>query len=106
MAISGFVIAKFASGKWLLHGLALSFTNTIFSTIVTLLLYTTYAANNLQAMAEFNRMARGHDPRLLFVAMVPVIGIVSGLIQGLLAWGVAAALGKRSRGKTIPAGSS
>jgi hypothetical protein len=84
--IAAYFIAKKAPGKYFLHGFVLSLLNCIWVTSAHVIFFSTYAANHAQEMQMSAGMPGGDHPRMMMLVMGPVIGIVSGLVQGLFAW--------------------
>ena len=54
--------------------------------LIQTLLFTTYVANNPWMTEEIKQLPAGVSPRLVFAIQVPLIGLVSGLVLGLLSW--------------------
>ena len=86
--ICAYLIAKYASGKYFLHGLLVSIVNSIWITATHAALFYTYIANHPEylKMAEgLPPMMAGH-PRRMMAFTGPIIGVISGLVLGLFAW--------------------
>ncbi len=81
-----YFIAKYASGKYFLHGFVLSLANCVWITSAHILLYSTYIMNHPQEAAMSAKMPMPEHPRMMMLIMGPAIGIVSGLVQGLFAF--------------------
>jgi hypothetical protein len=81
-----YFIAKNASGKFFLHGFVLSLANCIWITGAHILLYSTYINNHPQEAAMAAKMPMPEHPRMMMLITGPVIGIISGLVQGLFAF--------------------
>src|SRR5438876_12433383 len=80
--ISAYLIAKFCSGRFFLHGLLVSIANSIWITACHVLLFDQYIANHAREAAMMtSRMPL--SPRVMMAVTGPVIGVVSGLILGL-----------------------
>ncbi|MEO6390778.1 MAG: hypothetical protein ABIP75_02930 [Pyrinomonadaceae bacterium] len=88
-----FIIAKFAGGKYFLHGFMVSIFNCVWITSIHFLLFDTYYDNHpqLQAMKDVTPQTM----RYAGLVIGPVIGIISGLILGLFSW-VAAKIVRRA----------
>ena len=84
--INAYLLAKNASGKYFLHGFLVSLVNCAWITGAHVLLYSTYIASHPAEAAMQQQMPMPTHPRLMMLIMGPVIGIVSGLVQGLFAW--------------------
>ena len=83
--ICAYLIAKYAPGKYFLHGLLVSIVNSIWITIVQIAFYTTYVASH-PAWLEMN--AKGplaEHPKRMMAVSGPIAGIAFGLVLGLLA---------------------
>jgi hypothetical protein len=78
------VIARRCSSKHFLHGLCVSLVNSVWITTAHVVFFETYLAHHAQEAA----MAAGMgNPRLMMVVTGPLVGLVSGAILGLFAWG-------------------
>lgn len=85
--ICAYLIARYAPGKYFLHGLLVSIVNSIWITATHAALFFTYIANHPEymKMLENSPMLAGH-PRRMMVVTGPIIGVISGLVLGLFAW--------------------
>jgi len=85
--ICAYLIAKNAPGKYFLHGFLTSLANCVWITAAHILLFSQYAANHMEEIANSDKMPflQGH-PRQIMVIVGPIIGIVSGLVLGLFAF--------------------
>jgi len=93
--ICAYLIARFAPGKYFLHGLLVSIVNSIWITATHVSLFYTYIDNHpeyLKALEGIPIMAA--HPRRMMAVTGPIIGVISGLVLGLFAW-VASKLLKR-----------
>lgn len=84
--ICAYLIAKNASGKYFLHGFVLSLANCVWVTSAHVLFYSSYIANHPAEAAMSQQMPMPEHPRMMMLIMGPVIGIASGLVQGLFSW--------------------
>lgn len=84
--VNAFLIAKNTSGKYFLHGFLVSLANCVWITSAHVLLYSSYIANHAEEAAMMADSPMRNHPRLMMLIMGPVIGIISGLVQGLFAW--------------------
>ncbi len=82
--ICSFIIAKKSNGKYFQHGFVLSLANCFWIVVVHILLYKNYIILNPHAN-DMNTLMPLH-PRRMMLITGPVIGIASGLIQGLFAF--------------------
>ncbi len=81
-----YFIAKNASGKYFLHGFVLSLANCVWITCAHVLFYATYIANHPDEAAMSAKMPLPEHPRMMMLVMGPIIGIISGVVQGLFAF--------------------
>jgi hypothetical protein len=86
--ICAYLIARFAQGKYFLHGFMVSIINSVWITLAHASMFYAYSANH----PEFMQMVEGlppalssHPRRLMFL-IGPISGIIFGLILGLFAW--------------------
>ena len=84
--LNAYLLAKNAGGKYFLHGFLVSLVNCAWITSAHILLYSTYIVNHPAEAAMQSQMPMPEHPRLMMLIMGPIIGIVSGLVQGLFAW--------------------
>ena len=82
--LCAFIIARRGTPKPFLHGLFVSLVNCVWITTAHIALYDTYIARHPQEAAM---VANSASPRLMMLGMGPVVGVVSGLILGLFAFG-------------------
>jgi hypothetical protein len=81
--ICAYVIAKQVGERPFTHGFVLSLLNSVWVTGFHVLFAATYLAGHPDE-ARLSPIA-GH-PRLSMLVVGPIIGVVSGLVQGLFAW--------------------
>jgi hypothetical protein len=93
--ISAYFIAKNAPGKYFLHGFVLSLINCVWVTSAHIIFFSDYSMNHTQEMQMSAGMMWSDFPRRQMLIMGPLIGIASGLVQGLFAW-LASRLMKKS----------
>jgi hypothetical protein len=80
--ICSYLIAKYAPGKFFLHGLAVSIVNSVWITAAHMVFFNDYVASH----PEFLRATNGLPPELAAHPrrmMVP-IGLISGVIFGVI----------------------
>jgi hypothetical protein len=95
--ICAYLIAKYAPGKYFLHGLLVSIVNSIWITAAHVLLFYQYIVahpEHLQMVATMPPALAEH-PRRVMLLIGPMAGIASGIILGLFAW-LASKIVKRS----------
>jgi hypothetical protein len=84
--ICAYLIAKYCTGKYFLHGFLVSLVNCVWITGVHILLFKTYIANHPQEAEMMASMPMPTHPRLMMLLTGPVVGIISGLVLGLFAF--------------------
>jgi hypothetical protein len=84
--ISAYFIARFAPGKYFLHGLLVAIVNSIWITIAQIAFYTTYVANHPNWLAMNAQGPLAEHPKRMMAISGPIAGIAFGLILGLLAY--------------------
>lgn len=92
--ICAWMIAKNAPGKFFLHGFLLALINCIWVTGAHVFLYSAYMEHHPEMAAMNSKMPLPTHPRVMMLITGPIIGIISGLVQGLFAF-VAAKIAKR-----------
>jgi hypothetical protein len=78
------IIAKRCSGRYFLHGLAVSLVNCLWITTAHVALYDAYAATHVQEVGLM-AAATSTPPRVMMAVTGPIIGLVSGVVLGLFA---------------------
>jgi len=81
--IYAWLIAKYASGKYFLHGLLVSVLNSIWITAIHAAFFSRYVLNNPEMVRGF---PPGMNPRVLMILVGPIVGVLFGLLAGLFAW--------------------
>lgn len=84
--ICAYLIAKNCNSRYFLHGFLVSVVNSIWITVIHVLLFNKYILNHPQEANMLTKMPMPERPRLMMLMTGPVIGIVSGLILGLFAF--------------------
>ncbi|HEY4935794.1 MAG TPA: hypothetical protein VII44_04405 [Puia sp.] len=84
--ICAYLIARNCTQKFFLHGLLLSLLNSIWITVIHVLLFQLYANNHPKEVEAMEKMFLPKHPRLMMLISGPFIGLISGLVQGLLAF--------------------
>jgi len=96
--ICAYLIARYATSRYFLHGLLVSIVNSFWITSIHILLFHQYMGFHpmmAQKMADMNTPLAGHPLRMMAVTG-PLIGVLSGLVLGLFAF-VAARLMKKNQ---------
>lgn len=84
--VCAFLIARQRSTGHFLHGLLVGIVNSLWITSAHVLFSATYLANHPKEAAMMSSMPSPNSPRLMMALFGPVVGIVSGIVIGLLAW--------------------
>jgi hypothetical protein len=84
--VCAYVIGKRAPGRTFLHGLVLGLVNGVWVTAAHVLFFNTYLAHHPQEAAMSASMPLAAHPRVMMTIVGPVVGAVSGIIIGVLAW--------------------
>jgi hypothetical protein len=86
--ICAYLIARNCSGKFFLHGLLVSLANSIWITVIHVLLFKTYIMNHPKedAMMQSLPTPMSIHPRALMLLTGPLVGLISGLVLGLFAY--------------------
>jgi hypothetical protein len=83
--VCAYIIARRRADKHFLHGLMVSIVNSVWITAAHVLLFDQYVANHPQEMEMMKSMPIS-NPRVMMLAMGPVIGVISGVVLGLFAF--------------------
>lgn len=88
--VCAFCVARYAPGKYFLHGLLVSVVNGIWITAIHASLFYTYIANHPEYLQMLQQPgtppAMADHPRRMMVITGPIIGVISGLVLGLFSW--------------------
>ena len=84
--VCAIVIAKYAPGKFFLHGLLVSLVNSVWVTAAHVLLFDPYIAHHAKEAAMMTRMPMPMAPRLMMMVTGPIVGVISGVVLGLFAF--------------------
>jgi len=93
--ICAYFIAVYCPGKYFLHGFLVSLVNCVWVTAAHIIFYPIYIANHASEAAMMANMPIPDHPRLMMLMMGPVVGIVSGLLLGFLAFLAARIMSKK-----------
>lgn len=97
--ICAYLIAKYAQGKYFLHGLLVGIANSVWITATHAALFYTYIANHPEYLEMMQKPgipeALAAHPRRMMVITGPIIGVLSGLVIGLFSW-IASKIVKRN----------
>lgn len=81
--ICAYLIARYCSKKYFLHGLSVSLVNSIWITATHVLLFNTYILYHTDEAEMITKMPLPTHPRIMMLFMGPVIGFISGIILGI-----------------------
>ncbi len=84
--VCAYIIAKYCSGNYFLHGFLVSLVNCVWITGVHLVLHDAYMNTHPDMIEVSAKMPMPEHPRLMMLIMGPVAGAVSGIVLGLFAW--------------------
>ncbi len=84
--ICAYLIAKQAGGRYIWHGLALGLVNCLWITASHIAFADRYLANHASEAQMMQSMPMPDSPRLMMAMFGPVIGVISGIVIGILAW--------------------
>jgi hypothetical protein len=85
-ATCAYLIARFAPGKPFVHGFLVSVVNSVWITSAHVLFSAAYLAHHPQEAEMLKTMPMPDSPRLMMAMTGPLVGIVSGLVLGGLAF--------------------
>jgi hypothetical protein len=84
--VCAFLIARKRPDRHFLHGLLVGIANSVWVTGAHIVFFSQYIANHPKEAAMMGSMPLPDSPRLMLACIGPIIGIVSGLVIGLLAF--------------------
>lgn len=93
--ICAYIIAKQCSEKYFLNGFMISIFNCVWVTAAHVLLFSNYIEHHPEEASMMSKMPMPTHPRMMMLMMGPIIGIVSGLVQGLFSYLAALILKKK-----------
>jgi len=85
--ICAYVIGRERSMGHFMHGLFVGVINSVWVTAVHILFFERYLESHPKEAGMMNSMPLPTSPRLMMALVGPVIGVISGTIIGLLAYG-------------------
>src|SRR5438132_1314334 len=77
------LIAKYAPGKFFLHGFMVSLINGVIIGAIHAAFLRTFLLNNLEIGINFRHLPRSLDPHVFTLIVGPIVGALLGLISGL-----------------------
>ena len=86
--VCAILVARFAPGKYFLHGFTISLLNSVWVTLAHISRYDAYVATHPEFLQTVQTLppALANDPRMLMALTGPIIGILTGLVLGLFCW--------------------
>ena len=84
--IYAYLIARARSAGHFLHGFVVGIVNCVWVTGAHILFFERYIAKHPKEASMMTTMPLADSPRLMMALVGPVVGIISGLVIGLLAF--------------------
>ena len=86
--ICSVLVARFAPGKYFLHGFLVSILNSIWITLAHISRYDVYLSTHPEFLQMIQTLPAGlsKNPQLLMLLIGPITGVLSGLVLGLFCW--------------------
>lgn len=84
--VCAFLIARKQPDRHFLHGLLVGIVNSVWVTGAHILFFSQYIASHPKEAAMMTTMPLPNHPRLMMACVGPIVGVISGLIIGLLAF--------------------
>jgi hypothetical protein len=81
-----YLIARNRPDRHFVHGLLLGIVNSVWVTGAHIAFFSQYIANHPKEAAMMSSMPLPDSPRLMMACIGPIIGIISGVIIGVLAY--------------------
>lgn len=97
--ICAFLIARKCRDRHFLHGFLVGIVNSVWVTSAHILFFSQYMANHPKEATMMANMPVSISPRLLMACVGPIVGVISGIVIGVLAF-VAGKLFKPSASAT------
>ena len=95
LLLDAFLIVKFASGKYFMHGLFTCLGNCVWITAAHILLFNTYSINHPEEMKMMEQGPLNTHPKIMMALIGPAIGLATGMVLGLLSLGLSKLLKKK-----------
>lgn len=95
--VSGYFIARLSGGRLFLHGLLLGLANSVWMTGGHVLLFRQYVDHHPKEVEMMATMPLAQHPRLMMLITGPIVGFISGIVIGLVAW----VMGKLVRPRSV-----
>lgn len=84
--VCAYLIAKERRDKHFLHGLMVGLVNSVWITAAHIFFFDQYIANHAREAEMMKSMPSGVSPKVLMAMSGPVIGLISGVVIGVLAF--------------------
>src|SRR5579863_3363082 len=84
LIFDAFMIARSTTEKRFLNGFMVCIFNCVWITLIHAAMFDTFAKDNPDVMSSFRNPAM--DPHTMMFLVVPMIGIITGLITGTITW--------------------
>ncbi|MBI4312303.1 MAG: hypothetical protein HY681_11050 [Chloroflexi bacterium] len=81
-----YLLARMLPSKQLHHGFVIGFAAAMLTTIVEVVFFDAYFANNSSLKETFDGLPEGTDPRQYLLSYAPVIGLLQGVALGVFSW--------------------
>jgi len=94
--ICGYIIARRSPKSPFAHGIVLGLVNSIWITAAHIIFFERYIAGHPQEAAMMKSMPVASAPRLMMAITGPIVGLISGILIGGLAFGAAKLLNRHA----------
>ncbi|HEY4788689.1 MAG TPA: hypothetical protein VIH57_21710, partial [Bacteroidales bacterium] len=84
--VCAYFIARKCSSQYFLHGFLVCLVNSVWVTAAHVWFFSTYMANHTKEAIMMTKMPLPTHPRVMMLITGPVIGIISGIVLGFLAY--------------------
>jgi hypothetical protein len=84
--VCAYLIARKRPDRHFLHGLLVGIVNSVWVTGAHIVFFSQYIANHPKEAAMMTSMPLPTHPRLMMACVGPIVGVISGIIIGLLAF--------------------
>lgn len=84
--VCAYLIAQYAGSRYFWHGLLVSIFNSVWITLVHIVLFDDYIANHKQEAEMMAKMTMSFHPKLMMLLTGPIVGLLSGLVLGFFAF--------------------
>jgi hypothetical protein len=84
--VCAYLIARKRPDRHFLHGFLVGIVNSVWVTGAHIVFFSQYIANHPKEAAMMTSMPLPTHPRLMMACVGPIVGVISGIIIGLLAF--------------------